>query len=97
MKQSFIKGFWVAILLGLALALPVVLKYWRFDRPPVNLRRLEKIAIGTSREEVLRILGHPKASMEDNRIWAYGKPSGWSIVYVYFDKDGRFLKFEYDY
>jgi hypothetical protein len=68
-----------------------------FDRPPVALEKLQTIKKGASRETVQTILGTPTATYETNRTWAYSKPLGWSIVYVYFDEKGNFESYEYDY
>lgn len=87
-------GIVAAVLL---LAGAAVLLNWTFNRPPVHMTKLTAIKQGTSREEVQASLGKPTTTYEANRKWAYSRPFGWSIVYVYFDEQGRFEKYEYDY
>lgn len=70
---------------------------WTFNRPPVRMDKLTAIKQGTMREQVQTALGKPRNIYEANRKWAYSKPFGWSIVYIYFDEQGRFEKYEYDY
>jgi hypothetical protein len=82
----------VLILIGGALVLN-----WEFNRPPVHMNKLKAIRQGSSREEVRAALGSPTSSYEADRKWAYSRSIGWSIVYVYFDEQGRFEKYEYDY
>lgn len=61
------------------------------------MAKLNAIKQGALREEVQSALGKPTNSYEANRKRAYSMPFGWSIVYVYFDEQGRFEKYEYDY
>jgi outer membrane protein assembly factor BamE (lipoprotein component of BamABCDE complex) len=82
----------VFLLAGAAVALN-----WTFNRPPVQVAKLNSIKQGTTREEVQSALGKPTNTYEANRKWAYSRPFGWSIVYIYFDEQGRFEKYEYDY
>lgn len=70
---------------------------WTFNRPPIRMAKLSAIKQGTSRDEVQAALGKPTSTYEANRKWAYSRPFGWSIVYIYFDAQGRFEKYEYDY
>ncbi len=70
---------------------------WVFNRPPVRMTTLTALKQGTPRDEVQAALGTPTSTYESNRKWAYSRPLGWSIVYVYFDEHGRFEKYEYDY
>ncbi len=80
-----------------AILFVVVAKFWVFERPPVRMKKLEAIKRGATREEVQSAIGKPTNVYEENRKWAYSKPTGWSIVYVYFDEQGRFEKYDYDY
>lgn len=82
----------VLLLAGAAVALN-----WALNRPPVQVEKLNAIKQGATREEVQSALGKPTNTYEANRKWAYSRPFGWSIVYVYFDEQGRFEKYEYDY
>lgn len=70
---------------------------WAFNWPPVQVEKLNAIKQGTTREEVQSALGKPTHTYEANRTWVYSRPFGWSIVYVYFDEQGGFEKYEYDY
>lgn len=70
---------------------------WVFNRPPVPMSKLKAIRQGAVREEVQAALGKPTNIYEANRKWAYSRPFGWSIVYIFFDDQGRFEKYEYDY
>lgn len=81
----------------LILAGAAVTLNWVFNAPPVNMTKLTAIKQGTPRKEVEAALGKPANTYEANRKWAYSRPFGWSIVYVYFDDRGRFEKYEYDY
>lgn len=87
----------MCILAGiLVLAGAIVTLDWLFNRPPIRLSTLGAIRPGSTREEVRAALGKPTSVYEADRKWAYSKPLGWSIVYVYFDERGRFEKYEYD-
>lgn len=97
MSKAFFRivfGILAAILL---LASAAVALDWMVNRPPVRMTTLNAIKQGATREEVQAALGKPTKSYDTNRKWAYSKPFGWSIVYVYFDEQGRFEKYEYDY
>jgi hypothetical protein len=74
-----------------------VLLSWTFNRSPVPMAQLRAIKQGTPRDAVQATLGKPTNVYESNRKWAYSRPLGWSIVYIYFDENGRFEKYEYDY
>lgn len=87
-------GILAAVLL---LAGAAVMLNWTFNRPPVRMAKLTAIKQGTTREDVQAALGKPTSTYEANRKWAYSRPLGWSIVYVYFDEQGQFEKYEYDY
>ena len=87
---------WMARL-ALVLILTGAALLWVFDRPPVNMTMLKAIQQGASRHELEIALGRPSGIYEANQKWAYSRPLGWSIVYIYFDQDGRFKKYVYDY
>jgi hypothetical protein len=86
----------VAGLLALCLAIGFCL--WKFNAPPVDKRKLSMLKIGDTQEEVRLILGEPTKVYGANGCeWAYSRPLGWSIVYVFFDDARRFSRYEYDY
>ncbi len=68
---------------------------WNFDRPPFELARLQQLQPGMSQGEVQTILGKPNADYGNH--WAYSRFMAWPIVYVHFDKNGRFVKSVYDH
>lgn len=80
------------ILLGAAM----LILNWAFERAPVDMAKLQSIKPGARQEEVRAALGKPTDVYDSNRKWAYSRPLGWSIVYIYFDEQGRFSKYEYD-
>ena len=87
----------IALAAVLVLAGAAVMLNWAFNRPLVRMGTLNAITQGTSREQVKAVLGKPRNVYESNRKWAYSRPFGWSIVYIYFDDQGRFENYEYDY
>ena len=52
------------------------------------------LPIGTSSNEVKRILGEP--AMVDATVWRYSRKMMWCIVEVKFDTNGAFASFEID-
>lgn len=69
---------------------------WLFNRAPVAPAKLDTLNTGMSRDAVEAAIGKPTGAFQTNHVWAYSKPLGWSIVYVYFDENGRMQKYEYD-
>ena len=90
---------WLVCLLVafLCLVIAAVGLVWAFDRPPVDMAKLLAIKRGATQQQVEAVLGKPTKIYETNRKWAYSRPLGWSIVYVWFDYQGTFEKFIYDY
>lgn len=86
----------VAALAALVLGAGVVL-IGQLNWPPVSIEKLRSLRQGASRSEVRAVLGEPTNTYETNRIWAYSRPHGWSIVYIHFDEQGRFERAVYDY
>ncbi|MGI6086762.1 MAG: hypothetical protein ACOYCD_02275 [Kiritimatiellia bacterium] len=77
---------------------------WSFNRPPINLERLDLLKQGMTQGEVCSILGVPTSEWvrtnDLNQVhveWAYSRPLSWAIVNVYFDPSGRFDRAVYDY
>lgn len=77
--------------LGTAAGLLATL-FWLFEREPVSAAKLANLNPAMTRPEVEALLGKPSGIYQANEVWAYSKPLGWSIVYVYFDESGRFRK-----
>lgn len=68
---------------------------WNFNRPPFDLRELDRLRPGMSKDEVARLLGKPESDFGNS--WAYSRFMAWPIVYVYFDDQGKLLRHEYDH
>ncbi len=69
---------------------------WLFNRAPVVPAKLAAFSTGMSRDAVEAAISKPTDACQTNHVWAYSKPLGWSVVYVYFDENGRMQKYEYD-
>jgi len=84
--------------IGVGIVLPLAIfgwLVWNINRPPFDLRELDRLHLGMSEAEVLRVLGKPTSDFGDN--WAYSRFMAWPIVYVYFDDQGKLLRQEYDH
>ena len=75
-----------------------------FNSPPFPLDRLDDLTTEMTTEEVRSVLGAPSSSWirtaeegGEYEEWAYSRRFSWPIVYVYFDRDGRFESHRYDY
>lgn len=90
MKKIIAGGFTVILLLIGAAILS-------FNRPPVDLEQLNSISVGSSKAEVKTVLGEPANAYDNDRKWAYSRLFCWPIVYLYFDDNDRFSRFEYDH
>jgi hypothetical protein len=75
--------------------LGLVFLIWRFESPPFDLTKLEKLHKGMAPQEVREILGEPSDMAPAS--WHYTRWGSWPIVTVYFDGDGRLESHEYDY
>jgi hypothetical protein len=95
--DPFIKRLACLLFALLCLVIAGVGLVWIFDRPPVDMAKLLAIKKGATQREVETVLGKPTKMYETNRKWAYSRPLGWSIVYVWFDDKGGFERFVYDY
>ena len=77
---------------------------WQFNRPPFPLERLEQLDRTMTADDVRRILGTPSNSWIEEDAegrpyeeWVYKRRNSWPMVYIYFDRDGKFSDSEYDY
>jgi outer membrane protein assembly factor BamE (lipoprotein component of BamABCDE complex) len=64
---------------------------------PVPQKRLEQLSPGMSQEQVRAIIGTPSKIHDNGREWVYTKGLSWSMTMVYFDDDGRFVRYVIDY
>jgi outer membrane protein assembly factor BamE (lipoprotein component of BamABCDE complex) len=78
-------------------ALGLILLSLEFNRLPVDREKIDRLTKNMSRQDVESLLGHPANIYDVDRKWAYSRLLSWSIVYVYFDKDGQFERVEIDY
>lgn len=66
---------------------------YRFmETPSFDLQRMEQIELGMTKDEVRKILGEPHSDFGNSWAWS----TGWPIVYVYFDAEGRYREWVYD-
>lgn len=70
---------------------------WNFNQPPMPLSKLQMLQKGMSKRQVILILGEPTTKYDASSEWAYSRLLSWPIVYIYFDKQGRFKEHRYDY
>jgi hypothetical protein len=80
--------------------IPLVLGIYvcaRFNSPAIPLEKVKAIPRGTTQAEILRTIGKPTSTDQENRRWEYTKSLRWPIVYLYFDRDFLYDHFEYDY
>jgi outer membrane protein assembly factor BamE (lipoprotein component of BamABCDE complex) len=85
----------VCLLTALALAC-ISIALWNDARLPVRTAALKSLRPGASQDEVLRILGAPYQVWSDNRTWSYSKESRARIVYVVFDANLRYERYDVD-
>ncbi|MCX8091125.1 MAG: hypothetical protein N3I86_09385 [Verrucomicrobiae bacterium] len=68
-------------------------------RYAVSVRTLERIRVGTSADEVKKMIGEPTQIYDfgDGNIWwAYYRQNSWGVVYVIFDTNKMFIRYEID-
>jgi len=77
---------------------------WQFNRPPFSLELLKQLDRTMTADDVRRVLGTPSDSWIEEDAegrpyeeWVYQRRNSWPMVYIYFDRDGKFSDSEYDY
>lgn len=75
----------------------IALIIWHFNRPPFPLKRLDKLHPGMTKAEIETLLGTPRSEEYSQDTWSYTRSGSWPVVYISFDKSGRFVEAEYDY
>jgi hypothetical protein len=69
---------------------------WQAARLPVNRGGLKRLRPGNSQSEVRRVLGAPTQIWTDNMTWSYSAQKSRYIVYVIFDTNLLFKRYELD-
>lgn len=83
------------ITLTLLVAAGLLFAMWRFDQPPFDLRLLDRLEPGMSKQQVREILGAPDHPTEGD-TWSYSAFFAWPVVHVRFDAAGGLVSHEYD-
>ena len=63
---------------------------------PVGVRLLQKLRVGASQNDVSALLGSPTQVMSDERTWSYYRKDGRKTVYIFFDTNMLYSRYEID-
>jgi hypothetical protein len=91
MLRVFVVGV-VLVLLAAGLCVSRVF----FPPLPVRPDLLRNLPVGASKQEVSTLLGSPTQIMTDNRIWSYYRPDGRKTVYIFFDTNMLYSRYQVD-
>lgn len=85
-----------AVLVTTVLVIVYIFFLWSFSRPPKAYFLVSKVHVGMKRIEVEQVLGPPDYQTPDGKEYCYSRKLSWGILHVYFDEDGKYVRYVYD-